>query len=74
MIFYPVIFLSLNVLYYYVLLLYSQDLHDYILLLLNTGCRSGELLSLTWDNVFLDDCYFVVRNSLSKNKKQLLSL
>ena len=25
--------------------LYSQDLHDYILLLLNTGYRSGELLS-----------------------------
>ena len=44
-------------------------LHDYILLLLNTGCRSGELLTLTWDNVFIDDKYFIVRNSLSKNKK-----
>ncbi|MFW2018600.1 tyrosine-type recombinase/integrase [Acinetobacter ursingii] len=46
-------------------------LHDYILLLLNTGCRSGELLSLTWDNVFINDKYFIVRNSLSKNKKTI---
>lgn len=44
-------------------------LHDYILLLLNTGCRSGELLTLTWDNVFINDKYFIIRNSLSKNKK-----
>ncbi|MCU4414271.1 site-specific integrase [Acinetobacter sp. WU_MDCI_Axc73] len=44
-------------------------LHDYILLLLNTGCRSGELLSLTWDNVFINERYFIIRNSLSKNKK-----
>lgn len=44
-------------------------LHDYILLLLNTGCRSGELLSLTWDNVHINDKYFIIRNSLSKNKK-----
>jgi site-specific recombinase XerD len=46
-------------------------LHDYILLLLNTGCRSGELLTLTWDNVFINDKYFIVRNSLSKNKKTI---
>lgn len=44
-------------------------LHDYIMLLLNTGCRSGELLSLEWDSVNLDQRYMVVRNSLSKNKK-----
>lgn len=44
-------------------------LHDYILLLLNTGCRSGELLTLTWDNVYINDRYFIIRNSLSKNKK-----
>lgn len=44
-------------------------LHDYILLLLNTGCRSGELLKLTWENVYLNDRYFIVRNSLSKNEK-----
>ena len=41
----------------------------YVSLLINTGCRSGELLSLTWDNVFLKQGYFIVRNSLSKNKK-----
>lgn len=44
-------------------------LHDYILLLLNTGCRSGELLRLTWENVYLNDRYLIVRNSLSKNEK-----
>ena len=43
--------------------------HSYISLLLNTGSRSGELLTLQWDNVFLDDRYLIVRNSLSKNKK-----
>ncbi|WP_032030522.1 tyrosine-type recombinase/integrase [Acinetobacter baumannii] len=47
----------------------NHRLHDYIVLLLNTGCRSGELLSLTWDNVFINEKYFIVRNSLSKNKK-----
>lgn len=41
----------------------------YVTLLLNTGCRSGELLTLTWDNVKLNDGYFIIRNSLSKNKK-----
>ena len=37
--------------------------------MLNTGCRSGELLTLEWKNVDIDRKYFVVRNSLSKNKK-----
>ena len=41
----------------------------YVYLLLNTGCRSGELLTLEWKNVDIDRKYFVVRNSLSKNKK-----
>ncbi|MHA3062603.1 tyrosine-type recombinase/integrase [Acinetobacter sp. ANC 4641] len=49
----------------------NQTLHDYILLLLNTGCRSGELLTLTWDNVFINEQYFIIRNSLSKNKKTI---
>lgn len=46
-------------------------LHDYILLLMNTGCRSSELLTLQWDNVFLDKNYFVIRNTLSKNSKTI---
>lgn len=41
----------------------------YIGLLLNTGCRSGELLSLTWENVNLERRYITIRNSLSKNRK-----
>lgn len=44
-------------------------LHNYLVLLLNTGCRSGELLSLKWENVYLDEKYIIIRNSLSKNGK-----
>lgn len=47
----------------------NQRLYDFITLALNTGCRAGELTKLTWDNVYLDDKYFIIRNSLSKNKK-----
>jgi integrase len=49
----------------------NSTFYAYIQLLLHTGCRSGELLSLTWDNVNLDARYLVVRNSLSKNKKTI---
>ena len=41
----------------------------YIALLIYTGCRAGELITLQWENVFLDDGYLIIRNSLSKNKK-----
>lgn len=43
----------------------------YVNLLLNTGCRSSELLNLTWQNVNLDERYLVIRNNLSKNRKTL---
>lgn len=43
--------------------------YAFISLLIYTGCRKGELLTLTWDNVYLDDRYLIIRNSLSKNKK-----
>ncbi len=49
----------------------NATFYAYIQLLLHTGCRSGELLSLTWDNVNIDARYLVVRNSLSKNKKTI---
>lgn len=49
----------------------NNALHDFILLCLNTGCRSSELLKLTWNNVYLSDNYFIIRNSLSKNKKTI---
>lgn len=45
--------------------------HDYFLIMLNTGCRASELLTLEWKNVFLDDGYFVIRNSLSKNSRTI---
>lgn len=41
----------------------------YIALLIYTGCRAGELITLQWENVYLDEGYFIIRNSLSKNKK-----
>lgn len=47
----------------------NHQLHDFILLALNTGCRASELTKLTWDNVYIDQKYFIIRNSLSKNKK-----
>ena len=49
----------------------NQMLHDFVVLALNTGCRASELTTLTWNNVFLHDRYFIVRNSLSKNRKTI---
>lgn len=43
----------------------------FIQLALNTGCRSGELMKLQWENVHLNDKYMTVRNSMSKNKKTI---
>lgn len=59
------------------LLIYAKDyngndqLYHFINLLLNTGCRRGELLKLTWDNVHIDNGYLTVLNSLSKNRKTI---
>lgn len=50
---------------------YNDQLYHFISLLLNTGCRRGELLTLTWDNVHLDKRYLTVLNSLSKNRKTI---
>lgn len=47
----------------------NQKLHDFIVLALNTGCRASELTTLTWDNVLIHEKHFIIRNSLSKNKK-----
>lgn len=49
----------------------NDQLFHFINLLLNTGCRRGELLNLTWDNVHLDKRYLTVLNSLSKNRKTI---
>lgn len=45
----------------------NPHLHAFITLALNTGCRTGELLTLTWDNVHLNRSYLTIRNTLSKN-------
>lgn len=49
----------------------NKAFYVYVYLLLNTGCRTSELLTLDWQNVDLDRNYFIVRNSLSKNKKTI---
>ncbi len=49
----------------------NDQLYHFINLLLNTGCRRGELLFLEWSNVHLDNKYLTVKNSLSKNRKTI---
>ena len=49
----------------------NQDLHDFITLLVMTGCRQAEILTLKWENVHLEKRLFVVRNTLSKSKRTM---
>lgn len=49
----------------------NQDLHDFIVLLTMTGCRPIELLTLKWENVYLEKRQFIVRNYYSKNKRTM---
>lgn len=49
----------------------NNQLHAFIILCLNTGCRSGELTCLQWQDVHLDKRYMTVRNTLSKNRKTI---
>lgn len=49
----------------------NQNLHDYLSLLVYTGSRPIELLTLTWDNVHLDKRHYIVRNCYSKTKRTL---
>jgi len=47
----------------------SKAFHDIIFALLNTGCRCGELLSLTWDNVDLKNRSILIRSGIAKGKR-----
>lgn len=49
----------------------DTHLHDYLTLLVYTGARPIELLTLTWDNVYLDKRFYIVRNCYSKNKRTM---
>lgn len=42
----------------------------FIQLALNTGCRSGELLGLTWDRVDFENKYFVLNRDHTKTKRR----
>ena len=49
----------------------NDQLYHFVNLLLNTGARSGELLTLTWDNVRIDHKHLTIINSLSKNRRTI---
>lgn len=49
----------------------NDQLYHFINLLINTGCRTGELLKLKWENVHIEQGYLTVINSLSKNRKTI---
>lgn len=49
----------------------DTHLHDFLALLVYTGARPIELLTLTWENVYLDRRFYVVRNYWSKNKRTM---
>lgn len=49
----------------------NYDLCDFITLLVMTGCRQSEVLTLRWDRVFLEKRHFVVINTLSKSKRTM---
>ena len=46
----------------------SAMMQDYFMLLLYTGLRKNEALSLEWSNVNVDEGYFVIPGDVSKNK------
>lgn len=45
-------------------------LHCFIQLALNTGCRSGELLKLTWDRVDFANRYLILNRTDTKSKRR----
>lgn len=47
----------------------NRAFYAYIVLLLNTGSRSSEILTLTWENIDFERKILTIRNSLSKSKK-----
>lgn len=49
----------------------NTDLHDFITLLVMTGCRQSEVLTLKWANVHLEKRQFIVRNTLSKSRRTM---
>ncbi|UYZ81091.1 tyrosine-type recombinase/integrase [Moraxella bovis] len=49
----------------------NTDLHDFITLLVMTGCRQSEVLTLKWANVHLEKRQFIVRNTLNKSRRTM---
>lgn len=49
----------------------SAMMQDYFMLLLYTGLRKNEALSLKWSDVNVDEGYFVITGDVAKNKDDL---
>lgn len=45
----------------------NRDMYDIVVLAIETGMRRSEIVSLTWENVFLDEGYLFVDGKVSKN-------
>jgi integrase len=48
----------------------SPMMQDYFMLLLYTGLRKNEALSLRWEDVNFEECCFTVRGDVAKNKDE----
>lgn len=49
----------------------NQNLYDFLVLMIYSGARPIELITLTWDNVYLERRFFLVRDCFSKSGKTL---
>lgn len=47
----------------------NPTFYHFVNLLLNTGCRYKEMITLKWECMNLDKRYMTIRNTLSKNRK-----
>lgn len=56
--------------------LYPQGTKYYIPLIIGfyTGCRIGEVLALTWDNIDLNNNTIIIKNNLIEHKRSIHSL
>lgn len=49
----------------------NKNLYDFLSLMVYTGARPYELITLTWDNIHLEKRFFIVRDCYSKSGRTL---